>query len=186
MERVDEAGAEDVVAGGGDGRVGGRRGEHGDLKSLGDAGALEGAAGGDLADEGDDLVAGDEFFDDGGGFAGFGLGVLDEEFDLFAEDAAGGVDLVDGEAGGLGGGVAEGAVFAGDGGVVADLDGVGGGFGSAGGEEEGGGERGKQGKGAAEKRGHGKKGAGFVPERGFVSRFAFTGATFFNRGVESH
>ena len=88
LKGVDEANAEDVVALGGD--VGSRRarGDERDPGVLRDGGGFEGAAGGDFAEEGDDLVARDEFLGNGGGFAGLGLVVLDQQLEPAAEPPA--------------------------------------------------------------------------------------------------
>ena len=124
LERIDEADAENVVAHLGDLRVGGGRGNHRDFRRLGDRRGFERAAGGHLAEDGDDAVAGDQFVDDVGGLAGLGLVVLGEEFDLFAEHAAGGVDFLDRQFGALVGRGAECRFFPGERGEFADLDGV--------------------------------------------------------------
>jgi hypothetical protein len=50
--------------------------------------------------------------------------VLGDEFEFAAEDAAGGVDLLDGEARALVGVLAEDGLFAGHGGELADPDGL--------------------------------------------------------------
>ena len=96
---------------------------------------FEGIGGGIAAEDGDDFVAGEQFFDGGGGFALFRLDVFDEVFDFAAEDAAGGVEFLDGETDAFAGGETEGGFFTGEGGEMAELDGFGGG-GRSGGEGE--------------------------------------------------
>ena len=123
LEIIDEADAEDVVALGGDGDVGGPGGDKRDLRGLADRGGLEGPARGELAEDGDDLVAGDEFFDDRGGLAGLRLVVLGDQLELAAQQAAGGVELLDGELRALVHGLAVGGLLAGERGEFADLDG---------------------------------------------------------------
>ena len=59
LEVVDEADAEHVVALLGDGGVGGTGGDQGDFSGLREWGDLEGAAGSDFAQDGDDFVAGE-------------------------------------------------------------------------------------------------------------------------------
>jgi len=126
----------------------------GDFRVLGDGRGFERAAGGDLAEKGDDFVAGDEFLGDGGGFAGFGLGsVLGDEFERAAENAAGGVGFLDGEEGAAVGGLAVGGFLAGEGGEFADLDGVVGGSGRGGGSGKG--ERGGEEEGESAKQARG-------------------------------
>ena len=169
LEGIDEADAEDVVAHLGHARIRGRRRDHRDLVVLGDGRGLEGPAGGDLAEEGDDLVAGDEFFDDGGGLALLGLVVLGDELDLASQDAAGGVQLLDGEEGALVRGLPEGGLLAGEGGEFADLDGL---LGAGGAGEGRGREHGKQ-KGAE---GFGHKGT----EEGLAGREAKGRAGWFS------
>src|ERR1035437_9630431 len=114
LERIDEAHAEDVAANLRHARIRRRRRDHGDLEILGDGRGLEGAAGGDLAKEGDDLVAGDELLDDGGGLALLRLVVFGDQLELPAEHAARGVELLDGEEGALVRGLAEGGLLAGE------------------------------------------------------------------------
>ena len=141
LEVVDEADAEDVVSLGGDVGVGGAGGDEGDFGGLGDGGGFEGAAGGDLAEDDGDLVAGDEFLDDGGGLAGLGLVVLSDQLEFAAEEAAGGVGLFDGEERALVGVLAEDGFLAGHRGEFAELDGV---LGEGGGRDEGAGEKGEE------------------------------------------
>ena len=136
MKRIGEANAEDAVADGGHAGIGGGRSDERDAGGLGDGRGLEGAGRSALADEGDDLVAADEFFGGGGGFAGEGAVVFDDEFGRPTKDAAGGVDIVDGEPGPAERGLAEGSVAARDGHEEADFYGFTGGSGGAG-EEEG-------------------------------------------------
>ena len=139
LEIVDEADAEDVVAFLGDGRIGGAGGDQGDFRGLGERGDLEGAAGRHFAEDGDDFVAGEQFFGDGGRLAGLGLVVLGDEFELAAEDAAGGVEFFEGQQNSFVLGLAKGGVFAGEAGEFADFDG----FGGAGERREEEGERGE-------------------------------------------
>ena len=127
LKRVNEADTEDVVADGGDLWVGGGRRDHRDLRALGDGGHLEGAAGGDLAEEGDDLFAGEELAGNGGGFAGLRLIILGEELKGAAEHAASGVDVFDGEECASVGRVAKRGFFARKGGNLADFNRLGGG-----------------------------------------------------------
>ena len=93
---------------------------------MGDGAGFERAAGGDFADEGDDFVAGGELFGGGGGLAGLRLVIFVGEFERATEDAAGGVDLLEGEDDAVVGGLAEAGFLAGERGVFADLDGFGG------------------------------------------------------------
>ena len=89
---------------------------------LADRGGFEGAARGGFAEDGDDFVAGNQFADGGDGFAGLGLVVLDDREERPAEDAAGGVYVIDGEARGFFGGLAPDGFFASERRVDADLD----------------------------------------------------------------
>src|SRR5688572_24273404 len=122
LELVDETNPEDVVAARRDLRGGGAGGDQRDPGVLADGRGLEGAAGRDFAEDGDDLVAGDELFDDRGGLARLGLVVLGEQLELAAEDAAGGVDLLDGEQRALVGILTVGGFLAGEGGEFPDFD----------------------------------------------------------------
>ena len=124
LKIVDEADAEDVVPLGGDLDVGGAGRDEGDLSGLGDGGGFEGAAGGDFAEDDDDLVARDQFFDYGGGLTGFRLVVFGDEFEGAPEDAAGGVGLLDGETGPFVNVLAEDGFLAGHRGEFAEFDGV--------------------------------------------------------------
>src|SRR5690606_3003792 len=81
LEGINEADAENVIAGFGDLGIGRGGGDHWDFAGLGNGGGFEGAAGGDFADERDDFFAGDEFLRGGGAFAGLCLVVLGDEFD---------------------------------------------------------------------------------------------------------
>ncbi len=70
------------------------------------------------------MRAGDEFFDDRGGLAGFGLVVFGDKLELATKNAAGGVGFFDGETGALVHGLAVGGLFAREGRELADLDGL--------------------------------------------------------------
>ena len=89
--------------------------------------AIDLAAGGG-ADDGQDLLFLDQLLGEGDGVLGLAGRVLDDELELAAVDAAGGVDLVDEHLGGLGLGRAEECRRAGYGENGADLDGGRGGF----------------------------------------------------------
>jgi hypothetical protein len=118
------ADAKDAVADLRDRWVGAGGGEHGDALLLTDFSASERARGGDFAEDGDDFVAADEFLDGGVGLGGFGLIVLGNNLDLFAQDPLG-VDLFEGqEEAFVGAGPEDGGV-AGEGGIFADDDFVG-------------------------------------------------------------
>ena len=97
LKRVDETNAENVIAGFGHFRIGGGGRNHRDLVLLANRRGFERTAGRNFAENGYDAIARDQFIDDGGGFAGFGLRVFGDEFELLAEDAARRVDFFDGE-----------------------------------------------------------------------------------------
>ena len=122
LEGIDETDAENVVADLGDAGVGRGDRHHGDLRILANGRGLEGVSGGIGADDGDDFVAGDEFFDRGGGLTLFRLDIFDEVGEGATEDAALGVNLLDGEEHAFAGGDAERGVLAGEGAVVAQFD----------------------------------------------------------------
>ena len=141
LKRVDETHAEDVVAHLGDLRIGGGGGDHGDAGGLGDRRRLEGAAGRNLTEQGDHLVAGDQFFGDRGRFARPSLVVLGNKFQFLTEHAPGLVQLLERHGHALVGGLAETRLLAGERGIFADLYRFA--LLGAGGEEErGGGEEG--------------------------------------------
>ena len=70
------------------------------------------------------VIAGDELFDDGGGFALLGLVVFGEESELLPENAAGSIGFLDGQLGAVVGHGAESGFFAGERGEFADADGI--------------------------------------------------------------
>ena len=92
----------------------------------------QGFTDGALADVGDDLVSADEFFGGSVGFARKGAVFLEQEFRGPAEDAAGGVEIVDGEPSRAERSLAERRVAARDGHEEADFYGVAGGRGGEG------------------------------------------------------
>jgi hypothetical protein len=79
-------------------------------------------AGRDFAEDGDDLVARDEFLGDRGGFTRLGLVILGEQFQFAAEHAPGGVDFLDGLEGALVRGLSVGRLLAGQRRELANLD----------------------------------------------------------------
>lgn len=97
MEGIGKTHAEDAIADGGHAGIGGRGCDERDARELSDGRSLEGAGRSAFADERDDLVATDEFLGGRGGFPGEGTVVLDDEFSGPAEDAAPGVEIIDGE-----------------------------------------------------------------------------------------
>ena len=82
------------------------------LAGLRDGRGFQRPAGGDFAEQGHDLVAGDQLLGDGGGFAGGAAVVLGDEFELLAEQAAGGIELFDGQQRALVGRLAKGRFLA--------------------------------------------------------------------------
>ena len=146
LERIDEADAEDVVAGLGHPRVGGGDGDHRHVRTLEHGGGLERVGRGIAPEHGHHVVAGDKFLGDGGGLARLGLVVLGSQLQRPAEHAAGGVELLDREDDAAAGGEAEGGFLAGESAVLADDDRLGGGEG--GGQAQGGGQE-KQAEGKA-------------------------------------
>ena len=132
LERVDEAGAENVVALFGDFGSGGRRGNKRDTGGLRERGDFEAVGGGAAAEKGDYFFAAEEFFGDGGGVAGLRLVVFNDDGEGAAEDAAAGVDFGDGHEHAAVGLLAERGFLAGEGFDFAELNGLGGGSGREG------------------------------------------------------
>src|SRR5581483_9820347 len=140
LKRVDEADTENITSDLGDLGIGRGGRNHRYARGFADGSGLERAAGGDLPEDGHDLVAGDELAHGGGGLARLGLVVFGDEVDFPAEHAAGGVDFLNGEDRALVGRLTKGGLLAGERGIFADFDLVG-----AAGEGEGGKEEGKSG-----------------------------------------
>ena len=137
LERVDEAGAENVSALFGDFGSGRGGRDKRDTCGLGERGDFEAVGGGAAAEKGDYFVAAEEFFGDGGGVAGLRLVVCNDDGEGAAEDAAAGVDFGDGHEHAAVGLLAERGFLAGEGFDFAEFDGLGGGRGREGeGDEE--------------------------------------------------
>ena len=132
---VADLGAEDVVAGVGDVGVAGEAGEEDHAVGLGEGCDAEHCAAAGGAEDDLDAVDVGELVIGGDGVRSVALGVLDDEFEHAAVDAAGGVDLVEGHLLGLPGYGPIGLAGAGEGLHDADAEGVG--FGGAGGYKEG-------------------------------------------------
>ena len=96
--------------------------EDGDPLLLAERGGFERATGGDFAQDGDHLVARDEFAGDGRGFTGLALGILDQMLELAAEQTASGIDFLKGQLGSLVGGLTKRGFATGQGGKFPDDD----------------------------------------------------------------
>ena len=132
LKGIGETDAEDAVADGGHFGIGGGRRDERDAGGLGDGCGFQGAGRRAFADEGDHFVAGDEFLGGGGRLTGEGAVVFNDEFDGATENAAGGVEIIDSEAGTAEGRFAERGVAAGDRHEETEFDGLAGRCGGAG------------------------------------------------------
>ena len=122
LEGIDEAGAEDVVAFPGHLRVGGGGRDHRDLGRLRLVRHEHAAGGGDLAEERDHVLAGDEAGRGGGGLFRLALVVEGDDLDLPVLDAARAVYLLDAHLDAAVAGDAEGRLGTGHAADLADLD----------------------------------------------------------------
>ena len=125
LEGIGEAHPEDAVADLGDLGIGGRRRDHGDARCLTHRTGLERASGGHLTQHRHHLVAADEFFDNGHRLTGRRSVVFVQQLKLFAQHAAGLVDLLNGQDRAFMGGHTKGGLRAGEGAELAHLNGVG-------------------------------------------------------------
>ena len=124
MKGIGETDAENAIANGGHFGMGGGRRDERDAGGLGDGCGFQGAGRGAFANERDHFVAGDEFLGGGGRLPGEGAVVLNDEFDGATENAAGGGEIIDGEAGAAEGRFAERGVAAGDRHEETEFDGL--------------------------------------------------------------